>query len=909
MKRVIKKVSLFLILALMISVIKPDNILAAPKRYVKTLSVSQKTVTIFVGKSKSIPYKVKVKGRASKKISVKASNKKVKAVMKKGKIKVTAKKAGTCKLILLTKGKDKKGKRIRKTIKVKILKKSVSTSSPVAAETPGKTTPTPVMSGTTPPKSDPAPTSSLSPTPSSAPIEVTRAEWISKVMKITKHNVQKELFEFDKSGNITYSFSDISDNMNAEIIETAARYGITPESEGKFRPDDAADREFFAVTSVRAIGLATNDLKGDYSDQTDLLYDMEDEVAVQLELLTLIKGRFLPAKNITEAESKKAETILLDIMEDREIDEKHKDTIEYKEEVKIEKEITDYSVSEENGTYIVKIPDGLSIDDVSQGDKIVLPSTDNCSEGIALDVQSNTFSSEDGCWVVEGTAPDEIMEFVDFVDIEGKAEADLENITAVDGVATVEVTKGEKERNSGYAVRKRKMKGGSIEGVVDVKDRTKVSYTIEEIETTVSFYLSELKYSIDFDKKGVNNIYIGLPNVLLMETNYKAGKNFSKKIGEIPIDLGAGFSANIEVFLEADISGEITMNLKLSNNIGMQYINGQFYLEKSCQPSFDMVVDADLDTGTRLQLGLYWMKGIKEIFGKDDPKPMYNVSTKWGLHGDATLHIRNDQYTSYKNLACVDLGCYLYGNVSIGDGSFLGDKFNLKKTWVIFNDENSPLKGVWHLENKGKVDSCTYRGNIDDEEVPGGDLLLFGDAGCFKNSNILLTNLDTWSSGSAWYQKPIQTQNGFVTKFSFWAGGGRDDYFGGADGIALIFSEQTGLGDAGEDLGFIGNGSYGVELDSYPRNSNDPDGKHIGIIKDQASNHLAHKLDDRVDDSQWHRLEVKYTDHVIDVYLDSEFVLSVKDVILPERVYVGISAATGDGYNRHIIKNFRIQEN
>lgn len=893
MKRIIKKLALFLIFALMFSVIQPDSVLAAPKKYVKKLSVSQKTVKIFVGKSKSIPYKVKVKGKASKKISVKTSNKKVKAVVKKSKIKISAKKAGNCKLIILTKGKGRKGERIRKTIKIKIIKNTLSVKKPISKETPKEETPSP----------------SPSPTPSPVKREVTRAEWISKVMMITKHSVQKELFEYDKSGNIIYSFNDISDNMNADIIETAARYGITPESTGKFRPDDPADREFLAVTSVRAIGLTTNDLKADYGDQIDLVYDMEDEVAVQLELLELINDRFFPAKNVTEAEVKRAEKILLDIMEDREIDEKHKDVIEYNEEVKNEKEVSDYTVREEDGTYIIEIPEGMSIDDVSRGDKIVLPSTDSYPEGIALDVESNTFSSDEGCWMVEGTTPEEVMDFVDTVDIEGKAEADLENITAVDGVATVEIIKSGKEKDTGNTVKKKKMSGVNIEGAVDVKDRTKISYTIDEIETTVSFYLSELKYSIDFDKKGVNKIYIGLPNVLLMETDYKAGKNFSKKIGEIPIELGAGFSANIEVFLEAGISGEIKMNLKLSNNIGMQYLNGQFYLEKSCQPSFDMAVDADLDAGTRLQLGLYWMKGIKEIFGKDDPKPMYNVSTKWGMHGDAILHIRNDQYTSYENLMCVDLGYYLYGNVSIGEGSFLGDKFNLKKTWVIFNDENSPLKGVWHLENKRKVDSCTYRGNMDDDEIPGGDLLLFGDAGRFKNGNILLTDLDTWSSGSAWYQKPIATENGFVSKFSFWAGGGRDNYYGGADGIALIFSEQTGLGAAGEDLGFIGNGSYGVELDSYPRNSNDPDEKHIGIIKDQASNHLTYKLDDRVDDSQWHRLEVKYADHVLDVYLDSEFVLSTKDVILPEKVYVGISAATGDGYNRHIIKNFKVQEN
>ena len=102
------------------------------------------------------------------------------------------------------------------------------------------------------------------------------------------------------------------------------------------------------------------------------------------------------------------------------------------------------------------------------------------------------------------------------------AEPKIKDITAVEGVATVEVSTGkiEEENTEG-------LKRASIDGEVDLKDKTKISYTAKEIETTVSFYLSELTYKVDFDKKGVNELYIGLSNVLSMETNYKAKKNFS----------------------------------------------------------------------------------------------------------------------------------------------------------------------------------------------------------------------------------------------------------------------------------------------------------------------------------------------------------------------------------------------
>jgi len=681
MKKIIKKLSIILIFAIVISSICPSNVSAAPKKYVKSLTVSKKSLSISVGKSKSLSYKVNVKGKASKKITVKASNTNVKVTVSNGKIKVLGKNQGSSKITISTKGKNKKGKKITKSVKVKITK------------------------GNTPE------------VPETESPEVTRAEWVSAVMEATGYNIQKELFDYDKNGSISYSFTDIYGNDNADIIETAVKYAIIPETRGSFSPDGAASREFLAVTSVRAVGLASDELEVNYSDKADLKYKIEDAVAVQLKLLDLSNNKFLPLNAITKAEKQSALKILFDIIDSRKIDEKHEDVIEYSEDVIEEKEITDYTVKDEqDGVYSITIPEEGVLNNVTEGSKIVLPATDSYSDGVAMTVNSNTLSSDGKNRIITGIVPEEISEFVDTVDIEGVAEPEIEDITAVEGVATVEVLTGDNEENTGKSENTKRLKKAGTDGKVDLKDKTKISYTAKEIETTVSFYLSELTYKVNFGKKGVNELYIGLPNILSMETNYKAKKNFSEKIGDIGIDLAAGFSVNLEVFLEADISGEITMDLKLSNNIGIQYCNGQFLIIKKCEPSFDAAVDADIDAGAKLQLGLYWMKGILEVFGKEDPRPIYNVSTKWGLHGDATMHIRNDKYTSYENLVCVDLGYYLYGKVNVGEGSFLGDKFNLTKAWVIFNDENSPLKGAVHIENGKVVTLCTYKSYLVLEE-------------------------------------------------------------------------------------------------------------------------------------------------------------------------------------------------
>lgn len=727
MKRRWRELSLLLALAMLLAGIYPCNVQAASRQYVKSLSISRKSLSLKKGQSKTISYKVKTQGRANKKISVKRSNSNVKISVKKGKIKITGRKAGNCRITVFTKSKNKNGKKIKKRILVKVVSggrsaggsSSDNQSSGSNSSGEGALPGYPAVPGGTVPRKTSRPVSSGNPVTGSTAIpgnnepsppgtgtevEVTRSEWVAAVMQLTGYQEQEELFDYNTDDSISYSFTDISDCKDAGLLETAVKYGIVPESGERFYPDGAADREFLAVTSVRAIGFTTDESEITVTDKADLKYPAEDAIALQIGLLEIWNNQFDPDRAITKVEKQTAENVLSKIMAGREIDENHEDVLIYHEDVVVDEDATSYTVHKQNGEYTVMIPEGTEFDNISAGDPIVLPATEEYPEGIALVVLDSALSSNGGVRIITGTVPNEIMDFVDLVDIEGMAEPEIGEATAVEGVASVTITKGKKN-----AAKRNGIRGKSIEGIVDLEDQTKFTYQVEELGTTISFYLSALQYKIDFNKKGVKELYIGLPNVFALETDYKASKKFSKKIGDIPIQLQAGFSANLEVFLEAEIGGEISLDFKLSNDIGIQYYNGMFSLEKKCEPSLDIMVDADLDAGAKLQLGLYWMKGIMEIFSKEDPSPIYNIYTKWGLHGDATLHIRNDQYTSYRDLACVDLGYYLYGNVGVGDGSYLGETFQLKKTWEMFDEKNSPLNKAIHIENGKVVYPCTYQ--------------------------------------------------------------------------------------------------------------------------------------------------------------------------------------------------------
>ena len=195
------------------------------------------------------------------------------------------------------------------------------------------------------------------------------------------------------------------------------------------------------------------------------------------------------------------------------------------------------------------------------------------------------------------------------------------------------------------------------------------------------------------------------------------------------------------------------------------------------------------------------------------------------------------------------------------------------------------------------------------EMIEDSNMELYGQAKFLDDDSIQLTPLETNSSGCVWYPHSVDTTQDFSITVSYWIGGGRELPYEGADGMILGFTEKKGIGSNGEYQGFVsGEKSYGVELDSYPYNRGDPDGKHIAIIKNNVRNHLKYVLDNRVDDSAWHKLSVSYKakEKALTVYLDEKEVLASDGIELSQKCYLGISAATASGCNQHLIKNISI---
>ena len=168
---------------------------------------------------------------------------------------------------------------------------------------------------------------------------------------------------------------------------------------------------------------------------------------------------------------------------------------------------------------------------------------------------------------------------------------------------------------------------------------------------------------------------------------------------------------------------------------------------------------------------------------------------------------------------------------------------------------------------------------------------------------ILTEDYLTWQSGAMWYKYPIKGD--FTVELDYYTGNTEGEY-GGADGIVVAFyasdlyayRESTGV-----DIGYSGSGGYGVELDThYNPERGDPKANHIALVEETVGNHLAGAVLKQSEDEQWHHLEVKVSEGVCEAYVDGELALTEK-LEEKEGQWLGITSATGAGYNLHAVKN------
>jgi len=172
------------------------------------------------------------------------------------------------------------------------------------------------------------------------------------------------------------------------------------------------------------------------------------------------------------------------------------------------------------------------------------------------------------------------------------------------------------------------------------------------------------------------------------------------------------------------------------------------------------------------------------------------------------------------------------------------------------------------------------------------------------NKYVVLTQPQNGQAGIVWLNHEITGP--FEVQFRYKTGGGT-----GADGIVFMFYKtKLYVPGNGGYLAFQDNSynpipGYGIEFDTY-YNGWDPSAKHIALIKDTVSNHLAYVNDARTGDYVWHQVRIIVDSNKVDVEVDGGQVLTWQGRIDTTFGGMGFGAATGDDNDWHIIKDVRI---
>ena len=199
-------------------------------------------------------------------------------------------------------------------------------------------------------------------------------------------------------------------------------------------------------------------------------------------------------------------------------------------------------------------------------------------------------------------------------------------------------------------------------------------------------------------------------------------------------------------------------------------------------------------------------------------------------------------------------------------------------------------------ENEGSDTDCTTV----------GDWLIAGDAYYDDtDNNFVLTENSTWQKGAIWYNYGYSED--FEIELDYYTGVSTSK-LGGADGMVIAFYSDFNysLGGGG-DIGFSGCNGYGIELDTY-RNSNngDPNYNHIALVKNSVGNHLYETSLPESEDGKWHHIKVSVKDEIVSVFVDEVEKFS-QQVTKSGAEWIGITSATGDGTNKHAVKNIFIK--
>lgn len=493
-----------------------------------------------------------------------------------------------------------------------------------------------------------------------APGYLTRGEWI--------HNLVEGFEMSAASGSELQEFyTDLTDYEYGSEITLAANFGIFDVLGDKFNPNEYVTRDFAAHTMNFCLGYP-NDVAITFTDADAVYYDGDAQVAVNKGWFVLENKEFRPSLYVKGSESDVAFKEMHDTYKSTQIDENHKDVVEYADSVI---RMTDAKTASIDGTTVKvtgsskTVNEGENFTFVVDGVEIIRKATYTW-----LDEDSNT-------WTIETEDADENS--VISCDVEGYAVIDYDNIEVLNPVAANLMINGKSLK---YAPKPTSSSGGQFSKTIPLGDTSfKISGSINNINVSYEWdKLSKFYLGFDADAQVSGTLAAKLA----------AEKTGSIDLLSIPVWGAAGFSANVVASATVSASGELTLTFSCSMNAGIEWTlkNGFRTVKNFTNQRLTMQASATEKLGVRCA-----------VSGKFFSKELARIYVGLGEKGTLSTVSSTDM-----PVTCTQLTGYLYVEVGYKVDLILA-KF--ENSWEVINANNSPLRINLHWEDGKLVDQCT----------------------------------------------------------------------------------------------------------------------------------------------------------------------------------------------------------
>ena len=400
----------------------------------------------------------------------------------------------------------------------------------------------------------------------------------------------------------------------------------------------------------------------------------------------LESGRFNPEKTITKSEIENMVSDAKTVQQSTQIDENYKNNYEFTSNViEIPQDVSVYVDKDKNVT-IVNCPKKITV-----GDTFAV-----YENGVAQ-VYTAKGITVDGSDTVIVTNDVDIDKVTESVDAQGTEEGDLKQAEAVGDAQITYIEGGTEEQayENGRAYRSRRRISGNKK-ISAVKASKKL-----ELGAGKSFTINCTLSNVSVDYKinsGKREAYVKANGTAIItgkgewDAVAAAGKSGSIELVKIPV----AYVGVITVTAEYSMNGEVTLTYTTGFQTGLQYSpQDGFRLTKDFQKkSFTLHSKTKLSAGVTASIGLV---KLPVISGK--------IYAKMG----AQTVIESETFDDGKSpKMCTTVSSWLYASAGANASlDFYVTKKSFSKTYDIFNENNSPVRLVYHFEDGRLIYPCS----------------------------------------------------------------------------------------------------------------------------------------------------------------------------------------------------------